>query len=237
MTQPSVLQGMLAMWASSHISGANAHVESLYEQYLTEPNAVAPEWQDYFDHLPRVEASSTALLDVPHSVVQEQFAKISKMRVRTEATVAHDSQATEYERKQVRVVQLISAYRRQNHQRANLDPLGVHVGEPIPDLNSGSINSVLQMPIPCFRWAICITETDDATLRDIVDALERTYYTIGVNAHCRHRAAALDYEPYESVRSAPEFTREQNPGVASADQSGGVGKPGFKVSRYQALRS
>ena len=89
MTQPSVLQGMLAMWASSHISGANAaYVESLYEQYLTEPNAVAPEWRDYFDRLPRVETRSTALHDVPHSVVQEQFAKISKMRVRTEATVA-----------------------------------------------------------------------------------------------------------------------------------------------------
>ena len=213
MTQPSVLQGMLAMWASSHISGANAaYVESLYEQYLTEPNAVAPEWRDYFDRLPRVETRSTALHDVPHSVVQEQFAKISKMRVRTEATVAHDSQATEYERKQVRVVQLISAYRQRGHQRANLDPLGVHVREPIPDLELGFHQLSAADADTVFQVGNLYYGASDATLRDIVDALERTYcHTIGaefmhiVDTEQRHWIMSR----MESVRSAPEFTREQ----------------------------
>ena len=59
------------------------------------------------------------------------------MRVRTEATVQHDSQATEYERKQVRVVQLISAYRQRGHQKANLDPLGLAEREQVPDLELG----------------------------------------------------------------------------------------------------
>jgi 2-oxoglutarate dehydrogenase E1 component len=31
---------------------------------------------------------------VPHSALRDRFARISKMRVRTEATVAHDAQAT-----------------------------------------------------------------------------------------------------------------------------------------------
>ena len=136
MAQPSALQGMLELWGSSHISGSNAaYVEGLYEQYLTDPNAIAPEWRDYFDRLPRVNTQNGALRDVPHSVVREQFAKISKMRVRTEATVAHDSQATEYERKQVQVVQLISAYRQRGHQQASLDPLDIYPREAIPDLD------------------------------------------------------------------------------------------------------
>ena len=96
----------------SHLSGGNAaYVEDLYENYLRDPNGVPPEWRDYFDRLPRVDSKAANVRDLPHSVLRTQFARISKMRVRTEATRAQDSQATEYERKQVRVVQLISAYR------------------------------------------------------------------------------------------------------------------------------
>ena len=99
---------MELLWRSSHISGGNAtYVEDLYEVYLMDPNGVPEEWRAYFDSLPRVNGST--LQDVPHSTVKEHFAQISKMRVRTEATVQHDSQATEYERKQVQVLQLISA--------------------------------------------------------------------------------------------------------------------------------
>jgi 2-oxoglutarate dehydrogenase E1 component len=103
---------MLAQWASSHIAGGNAeYVEALYEGYLQDPKGVSPEWRDYFDKLPLVQSDAGTLHDLPHSVLREHFARISKMRVRTDATVANDSHSTAYERKQVRVVQLISAYR------------------------------------------------------------------------------------------------------------------------------
>ena len=99
---------MELLWRSSHIAGGNAtYVEDLYESYLKDPNGVPEQWRDYFDKLPLVESQYVQLEDVPHSVIRDRFAKISKMRVRTEATVQHDSQATEYERKQVRVVQLV----------------------------------------------------------------------------------------------------------------------------------
>ena len=99
-------QGIMElMWRSSHVSGGNVHyVEALYEQYLADPDSVSDEWRSYFDQLPRVASDTHALHDVPHSVLRDRFARISKMRVRTDATVAHDSHATEYERKQVRVV-------------------------------------------------------------------------------------------------------------------------------------
>ena len=118
--------GMLEQWATSHIAGGNAeYVEALYETYLQDPNAIAPQWRDYFDQLPLVPSDTHAVHDVPHSVLRERFARISKMRVRTDATVSQDLHATEYERKQVRVVQLISAYRQRGHQQAALDPLAL----------------------------------------------------------------------------------------------------------------
>ena len=41
---------MLAQWATSHIAGGNAeYVDALYEHYLQDPNAIPPEWRDYFD--------------------------------------------------------------------------------------------------------------------------------------------------------------------------------------------
>ena len=118
---------MELLWRSSHISGGNAtYVEDLYEAYLMDPNAVPEEWRSYFDTLPRVNGAT--LQDVPHSTVRERFAQISKMRVRTEATVQADSNATEYERKQVRVVQLISAYRLRGHHL----PHGGLAAGPLP---------------------------------------------------------------------------------------------------------
>jgi 2-oxoglutarate dehydrogenase E1 component len=89
---------------SSHIAGGNAtYVEDLYETYLLDPNACRSSGATTSTSCPRVESKTSLIDDVPHSALRERFARISKMRVRTEATVAHDSQATQHERKQVRV--------------------------------------------------------------------------------------------------------------------------------------
>ena len=194
---------------SSHISGGNAtYVEDLYESYLKDPNAVPEQWRDYFDRLPLVDSSMSQLNDIPHSSVRDRFARISKMRVRTEGTVAHDSQATEHERKQVRVVQLISAYRQRGHQKARLDPLGLAQRERVPDLelnfhslSAGDLDTVFQV------GSLHIGR-EEATLGEIVEALERTYcHTVGaefmhiVDTSQRHWIMTR----MESVRSAPAY--------------------------------
>jgi len=203
---------MELLWRSSHIAGGNAtYVEDLYESYLKDPNGVPEQWRDYFDKLPRVESEIVQIEDVPHSVIRDRFAQISKMRVRTEATVQHDSQATEYERKQVRVVQLISAYRQRGHQRANLDPLGLAEREQVPDLelsfhqlSSADFDTVFQ------TGSLHIGKAD-ATLGEIYSAIERTYCnTIGaefmhiVDTEQRHWIM----HRMESVRSAPDYGKE-----------------------------
>ncbi|WP_206613465.1 2-oxoglutarate dehydrogenase E1 component [Parahaliea mediterranea] len=203
---------MELLWRSSHIAGGNAtYVEDLYETYLTDPNSVPEQWRSYFDTLPRVESKSAVIQDIPHSTIREQFARISKMRVRTEATVAHDSQATEYERKQVKVVQLISAYRQRGHQKASLDPLSLHVREPVPDLDLGFHQLSAADLDTVFQTASLYIGKADASLGEIVDALEKTYcHTIGaefmhiVNTDERHWVM----QRMESVRSAPEWGNE-----------------------------
>ena len=192
---------------SSHISGGNAtYVEDLYEVYLMDPNAVPEEWRSYFDSLPRV--GGNTLQDIPHSTVKEHFAQISKMRVRTEATVQQDSRATEYERKQVHVVQLISAYRQRGHQKAKLDPLSLAERQRIPDLDLSFHELSTADFDTVFQTGSLHIGKADASLGEIVDTLERTYcHTVGaefmhiVDTEERHWIM----QRMESVRSAPDF--------------------------------
>jgi 2-oxoglutarate dehydrogenase E1 component len=198
------------LWRSSHIYGGNAtYVEDLYESYLIDPNAVPGEWRSYFDSLPRVDGNT--MQDVPHSTVRERFAQISKMRVRTEATVAADSQATEYERKQVRVVQLISAYRQRGHQKASLDPLGLAERQHIPDLELSFHELSTADFDTVFQTGSLHIGKADASLGEIVDAMERTYCG-HVGAEFMHIVATEErhwiMQRMESVRSAPDFGAE-----------------------------
>ena len=203
---------MEQLWRSSHIAGGNAtYVENLYEIYLKNPNGVPEQWRQYFDKLPRVESAIVQIEDVPHSVIRARFAQISKMRVRTEATIAHDSQATEYERKQVRVVQLISAYRQRGHQKATLDPLGLAKRELVADLELGFHQLSAADFETVFQTGSMHIGKADATLGEIIQTLERTYcHTVGaefmhiVDTEQRHWIM----QRMESVRSAPDFGRE-----------------------------
>jgi 2-oxoglutarate dehydrogenase E1 component len=197
---------------SSHIAGGNAtYVEDLYESYLLDPNAVPEQWRDYFDKLPRVESKTSLIDDVPHSALRERFARISKMRVRTEATVAHDSQATLHERKQVKVLALISAYRQRGHQKAQLDPLGLAEREHVADLELGFHELSVADLDTSFQVGTLKTGSDSNTLKEIIDALEKTYcHTVG--AEFMH---IVDTEQrqwimsrMEAVRSAPDYGPE-----------------------------
>jgi 2-oxoglutarate dehydrogenase E1 component len=83
-------ESMELLWGSSHISGGNAaYVEAMYETYLRDPNAIAPEWRDYFDRLPRVDGTT---IDVPHSTIQEHFALLGRQKSRP-APVPHPASA------------------------------------------------------------------------------------------------------------------------------------------------
>jgi len=207
-------ESMELLWRSSHISGGNAtYVENLYEAFLQDPNSVAPQWRDYFEKLPLV--ANGGMQEIPHSVVRDRFAQISRMRVRTQGTLQGDSKATEHERKQVCVVQLISAYRQRGHQKAQLDPLALVERDHVPDLElqfhqltAGDLDTEFQ------TGSLYIGKTE-APLGEIVDALERTYCR-SIGAEFMHIVDTAQrhwiMQRMESVRSAPEYgddTRQQ----------------------------
>jgi len=198
---------MEQLWSSSQLSGGNAaYVESLYETWLKSPDDVELAWRDYFSSLPRVNGVST---DTPHSIVRLQFEQLAKAPVRLRTS---DVNVSEHERKQVRVLQLMSAYRQRGHQKARLDPLGLWQRPPVPDLElefhqlrEADLDTVFQVGRPYIG-------KDQATLREIIDALEATYCnTIG--AEFRHITESEERrwieQRMESVRSQPPLSASE----------------------------
>lgn len=200
---------MEQLWSTSHISGGNAtYVEELYETYLHDPNAVPEEWRSYFDKLPRVEGVISQ--DTPHSEIREQFAALGKQRVRT--VEGAGSADLEHERKQIKVINLINAYRFRGHQKAKLDPLALMVRAPVADLElqfHGLTPADLDV---MFHTGGLFIGKEEATLREIVEALESTY-SANVGAEIMHISNLAEKEwlqqRLESVRSKPEWTAEQ----------------------------
>ncbi len=197
---------MELLWGSSHISGGNAaYVEELYETYLLDPNNVPEEWRAYFEKLPQV--SGNVRQDIPHSTIRDHFAQLAKIRIKP-LSVQADSSVTEHERKQVRVIQLCSAYRQRGHQKAQLDPLNLVARPPVPDLDlhyhmlsAADLDTI-------FQTGSLFIGKDQATLQEIVDALELTYCS-SVGAEFMHIVATEErqwiQQRMESVRSKPAF--------------------------------
>lgn len=165
---------MELMWNSGHLSGGNAeYVEQLYDQYLKDPGQVSDEWRNYFDTLPRITEQNS--VDVSHREVQEYFKVLGKTS-RFKPVLSNDVVVnSEHENKQVQVLHLISSYRVRGHQKAKLDPLSLMHRERVPDLELDFHNLSLADNSTVFQTGSLHINRDTATLREIVDVLERIY--------------------------------------------------------------
>lgn len=197
---------MEQLWSTSQLAGGNvAYIEELFETYLRDPNEIPEEWRTYFDQLPRVDENTS--VDIPHKPIREQFLLLSKNQHRTRP-VATASVSSDFDRKQVQVLQLINAYRGRGHQHAKLDPLGLMVRESVPDLDlsfHGLSQADLDTP---FQTGPLFIGQEQATLREIVTALEATYCgTVG--SEYRHIVNTAEQRWFqqrlESVRAHPKF--------------------------------
>ncbi|GAB3098780.1 2-oxoglutarate dehydrogenase E1 component [Aestuariicella hydrocarbonica] len=198
---------MEQQWSTSYLSGGNAsYVEDLYDTYLHDPNAVPEEWRNYFDQLPRIEGVVSQ--DTPHSVIREHFELLGKNRARPLAAPGSGGANVEHERKQVKVVQLISSYRFRGHQKANLDPLGLMEREQVPDLDL-SFHGLTPADLDTvFQTANTFFGKEEAPLREIIEALEQTYCgSVGPEIMHITNFAEKQWlqQRLESVRSNPNF--------------------------------
>ena len=165
---------MKTLLSSSFLGGGNAaYLEEQYEAWLTDPSSVASNWRTYFEQLPTVNGADQETL---HSEVREQFSELT--RNRGGRVVASDAAAPslEQERKQVRVQQLINAYRMRGHQWANINPLSEDTDErtQVREMELRE-NGLSAADLDRVFNAGNLYGPEQATLRDIINRLEKTY--------------------------------------------------------------
>ena len=103
-----------------------AYVDELYESYLAEPTSVGDEWREFFAKLPKIDGVD---LESRHSEIRQQFAELAKNKHREVVAVQGSGDS-----RQVKVLQLINAYRFRGHQHAKLDPLELWKRPRVRDL-------------------------------------------------------------------------------------------------------
>ncbi len=199
---------MYRQWSTSHLAGGNAdYVEELFESYLKDPNSVSEDWRENFDKLPRVDGAEC---DVQHSAIKEHFLFLAKNRNRLQP-VNVSSVCTEHEKKQVKVLQLIAAYRVRGHQKATLDPLNLMEREKIPDLELTHHGLTAADNDTIFQTGNLFIGKDEATLSEIVEALRMTYCT-SIGVEYMHIVNTTEkrwiQQRMESVRSHPSYSKD-----------------------------
>src|ERR1700722_14820181 len=107
------------MLESTPLYGGNAdYLEGLYEQYLVDPGAVAPQWRTYFDSLGPRSAGERA-----HGpVIAGIAARAASPPVQVAGAAATDAAVGA---KQAAVSRLIQIWSHRGHLIAKLDPLGL----------------------------------------------------------------------------------------------------------------
>ncbi|RCU52594.1 2-oxoglutarate dehydrogenase E1 component [Corallincola luteus] len=160
---------MQAWWESSHFAGANAaYIEPLYEAYLEDPDSVDIEWRRIFDKLPIVKPEST---EQSHIKIREYFRTLAKEGNRGGGQVSDP----ELDAKQVKVLQLINAFRFRGHQHANLDPLGLWRQERVLDLDPSFHNLEGDDFEREFNVGSYQGGRETMPLGELIDALKQTY--------------------------------------------------------------
>ncbi|MFC0339040.1 2-oxoglutarate dehydrogenase E1 component [Kushneria avicenniae] len=227
---------MELMWRTSHMSGSNAHyVEELYEQYLSDSQSVPDEWRQYFDSLPGYDGGPSR--DVPLAPIRDQFYHLARER-RSLAPVASGPAENEASRKQVRVLQLINAYRFRGHQKADIDPLGLRAVETVPDLEL-SFHQLSDADMDTeFQTGSLFIGKDSASLKEIVQALEQTYCR-SIGCEFMHIVNTEEKrwleQRFESVRSRPDYSADVRKHVLER-LTAAEGLENYLASRYPGTK-
>ncbi|MFD2180105.1 2-oxoglutarate dehydrogenase E1 component [Veronia pacifica] len=199
--------GVMKAWIeSSHLAGANAtYVEDLYELYLSDPETVDIEWRKVFDDLPVVQQHAP---EQPHSRVRDYFRRLATETAHYRAPVSDP----DVDAKQVKVLQLINAYRFRGHQQANLDPLGIWQRERVPDLDPAFHTLNEDDFEQTFNVGSFAIGQESMKLADLYDALKRTYCG-SIGAEYMHITDTEEkrwiQQRLESVVGQPEFTEQE----------------------------
>jgi 2-oxoglutarate dehydrogenase E1 component len=188
------------------LAGANAtYVEELYELYLSDPDLVSEEWKQVFEGLPK---PSQEVVEQPHSRIREYFRRLAKEAKHYNVQVSDP----DVDAKQVKVLQLINAYRFRGHEAAQLDPLGLWQRPHVAELDPAFHNLTDDDLEESFNVGSFAIGKDTMPLKDIYSSLKQIYCG-SVGAEYMH---IIDTEQkrwiqqrLESVVGQPKFTSEE----------------------------
>jgi 2-oxoglutarate dehydrogenase E1 component len=169
-------QTMQALWNDSYLSGgSDAYLEELYESYLKNPADVSDEWRAYFEKL----AKQTSATEVSHAEIRDYFQQLARQPAKNIVIQGGD---VEYQKKQEKVINLITAYRSFGHLQANLDPLGLSTGIDNPTLELSYYGfSEADMDLVFDVGSFASLKKPKASLREIYNMLRKIYCnTIGI---------------------------------------------------------
>ncbi|MDK4683965.1 2-oxoglutarate dehydrogenase E1 component [Kingella negevensis] len=186
----------------SYLFSSNApYIEELYESYLADPNSVETVWQHYFADLAAV---SNRAKPQPLAPIAEQ--------PRPSVSGCVDE---EQMRKQIAVLRLITAYRIQGANVADLDPLRLRYARNIFGLQPeehGLTAADLSTSFGLGDGDFSIGGSNKLPLSDIIAKLKQTYCGhVGIEyMHIGNREERLWVRDYfERDLSTPKFTPEQ----------------------------
>ncbi|MDH3979034.1 MAG: 2-oxoglutarate dehydrogenase E1 component [Gammaproteobacteria bacterium] len=164
--------GMKVLQQTSLLDGSNgAWLEAMYESYQRDPGSVSEHWRNYFDGLPQV--NGMAVDDVLHSELRAEFSRLTGRRRRHDGAQVSESRL-EYERKQIRVLQLINAYRFRGHQFARTDPLQRSAPEQDGELDL-AYHELSEQDFDTVFSTGSLVGPEKAALKKILVALNRIY--------------------------------------------------------------
>lgn len=185
-------------WASSYLSGGSmAYVDSLYEDYLVDPNSVSADWREVFSALPKVNGSAQEL---SHRDVREYFLQNADKKP------THVAQAADNH--QYQVASLINDFRALGHLAAKLDPLDMTARPVVPNLDL-TFHDLANVDRTRKFFAGTSFNGPEMSLDEIYAALRETYCgSIGIEyMHISdiHEISWLQSK-MESVRGRATFT-------------------------------
>ncbi|MCK9282787.1 MAG: 2-oxoglutarate dehydrogenase E1 component [Rhodocyclaceae bacterium] len=203
---------MKQMLANSYLFGANApFIEELYESYLANPASVEPRWRDYFDKLATLPgAGNYTGPDVAHAPIVASFAQ----RAKDGTLGASASSTSSGDEKQVKVLQMINAYRFLGNRWAQLDPLKRSERPQVAELEPsyyGFTEADLGQIFSTGSFATA-TGSEQSSLREILEAARQTYCgTIGaeymyMSDVTKKRWIQAKLEP---IRATPRYTADE----------------------------
>jgi 2-oxoglutarate dehydrogenase E1 component len=197
---------MKAWLESSHLAGANAtYVEDLYELYLSDPDLVSEEWKRVFEGLPK---PTEEVVEQPHSRVRDYFRRLAQETKHYSVQVSDP----DVDAKQVKVLQLINAYRFRGHEAAELDPLGLWQRPPVAELDPAFHNLTEEDLEETFNVGSFAIGQETMQLKDIYSSLKKTYCG-SIGAEYMHMTDTEQkrwiQQRLESVVGQPSFTEDE----------------------------